>query len=79
MSNFMKFSEWMKLREDCGKPHPPRGMKKIPHTEKKSSGSRMATDDLSSDYVGHVADNGDVAPYKVMKTTKSTAVAPVAK
>lgn len=65
---FITFSEWLKLKADGnGKPRGPRGMNKIPHDNHKPTGVRTLEDDLSSDFEGHIAHNGEVAPYKVMK------------
>lgn len=63
------FKEWKleKVQEDCGEPHKPRKMEKIKHKEKKSSGTRMVTDnEVGKDYKGHLKKHGDVEPFKVM-------------
>jgi hypothetical protein len=63
------FSEWINENKcGCtgdGQPRGPRGMVKISHKE-KIMGARDLTDDLSSDYQGHIGHNGEVAPFKVM-------------
>ncbi|RDJ35468.1 MAG: hypothetical protein DWQ19_11675 [Crenarchaeota archaeon] len=53
--------------EDCGEPHKPRKMKKINHKEVTSKGVRKGEKDLSKDYKGHLASNGDEEPFKVLK------------
>ena len=69
----MKFSEWLKIRSKReNKPSVPRDMTKVPHKEKKSGGSRCCDDDLSSDFKGHVAHNGEVKPFKLIKKTGKT-------
>jgi hypothetical protein len=78
--SFMSFPEWMKLR--CNgdtKPSAPRGMNKVPHKEKKSSGTRCGCGDLSGDYKGHIAHSGEIDPFKLVRKTKSKAVADVAR
>ena len=62
----MKFSKWLKIREALGKPSPPRKMVKIKRKEKISPGVRNRVDDLSKDYKGHLAKNGEVEPFKVL-------------
>ena len=52
-------------------------MKKVKHKNKKPSGVRCSSEDLSSDYKGHIAHNGTVAPWKYMGKS-SDAIAPVA-
>ena len=75
----VKFSEWLKLRvKGDTKPHSPRGMNKIPDKCVKSPGSRCQVDDLSQDYKGHIAHNGEEAPFKCLKKG-GKAVADVAK
>ena len=59
------FSEWLKARD--GKPSSPRGMTKADNKCVKSPGSRCHTDDLSSDYKGHIAHNGEEEPFKCLK------------
>lgn len=65
----MKFSEWLKIKEGLGKPAPPRKMVKIKRKEKISSGVRNRVKDLSKDYKGHLAWNGEVEPFKVLSPT----------
>jgi len=55
------------IKEDCGKPHPVRGMKKLNDKEVISKGVRKGSSDLSKDYKGHIKMNGDVEPFKVVK------------
>lgn len=75
----MKFSEWLKIRcKGDAKPSSPRDMNKISHKEKKSSGSRSNCDDLSGDYKGHIAHNGEIEPFKLVRKAKSKSVADVA-
>lgn len=76
---FPKFEEWLKLREDCGKPEAPHGMKKVGHDDKKSKGTRDGAGDLSGDYKGHISHNGTVEPWKVKKGKSGKPVADVGK
>ena len=62
----MKFSKWLEIREGLGKPEPPRKMVKIKRKEKIAPGVRNRVKDLSKDYKGHLAWNGEVEPFKVL-------------
>jgi len=85
-----KFNEWIKLREEklpqgaaASKPHSPRGKSMVKgHKDDISSGVRSHVDDLgklgSGDYPGHIAHNGEEAPFKCAKK-KGKKVADVAK
>jgi len=79
MAQFPKFSEWVELREQDGKPKSPHGMKKIGRKEVKSPGTRDGSKDLSSDYKGHISHNGTVDPYAVKKGKSGKPVADVGK
>ena len=72
----LKFTEWLGKQCADGKPKSPRGMVKVSHKEKISGGTRDMTDDLSSDYKGHIAHNGEVAPFKVMGKVSESTVCP---
>jgi len=65
---FAKFKNWLdqKMQEDFCKPHAVKSMKKVTgHKDQKPKGIRSIEDDLSKDYKGHIASNGDVDPYKL--------------
>jgi len=64
--NLLNFDEWLSLREDCGKPEPPRKMEKVAWKEKISKKIRDLVGDLSDDYKGHIKMNGTVEPFKVL-------------
>lgn len=79
MKTYPTFTEWLKLK---GKHNQaaggPRGGVKHPEKCEKSSGVRCHSDDLN-DYEGHMAHNGEVAPYSLKKKSGGKSVAPVAK
>lgn len=79
MAKFPKFSEWVELREQDGKPKGPHGMTKIGREEVKSPGTRDQRKDLSGDYKGHISHNGTVEPYEVKKGKSGKPVADVGK
>jgi hypothetical protein len=70
----IKFSEWIKIKEDCGEPHSPAKMKKIKEKEEISKKTRDGKKDLGSDYVGNLSRMGDCEPFKCLgKGGKSAA------
>jgi hypothetical protein len=79
MAGFPKFSEWLELKEQDGKPKSPHGMTKIGREEVKSPGTRDARKDLSADYKGNISHNGTVEPFQVKKGKGGKTAAQVAK
>ena len=57
--SLLKFKEWMESSI--------KSMKKIKHKESNPKGVRNFKNDLSKDYKGHIAHNGDVEPWKLVR------------
>jgi len=58
-SKGIKFKEWLESNY-------PKKMKKIARKEVTPKNVRNLEDDLSKDYKGHIAKNGDVEPWKCL-------------
>ena len=62
MKKFIKFQEWLNLKEEKEKK-----MQKLSCKKHPPKGVRCMGQDLSDDYKGPIARNGTVEPWKIKK------------